>query len=141
MEKIHKPKFGFGKDKAEVDVKVSPGEVGADVTVEHPSPPNVEGEVKFEGPQVDIDADKPEGKKDSKFKINLPKFGFGKEKADVSPPESPSAKVGAEVSVEQPPPPHLEGEVNVEGPKVDIDVDKPDAVSYTHLTLPTILRV
>ena len=114
------PKFGFGgsgKAKADVDA-------GVDVSVEQPSPPHVEGEVKVEGPHVDIDVDKPKEKHEGKFKIHLPKFG-SKGKADVGG-ELPSGKVGADVSVEPPSPPHVGADVEVKGPKVDIDVDKPD---------------
>jgi len=80
----------------------------------------VEGEVKLEGPHADIDIDKPEGKKDAKFKIHMPKFGFGKGKADVDA-NLPSA----DVSIDQPKPPHVEGDIKASGPDVDIDVDKP----------------
>jgi hypothetical protein len=128
---FHMPKFGFGssgKGQGDISASLPSGGVSGGVDVRPPDA-DISGGVGVKAPKVDVGIEKPEfkGKGGGGLDMHLPTFGFGgngKGMGDVDA-SLPSGGMAGGVDI-SPADANISGGVNVKGPKVDMDVDKPE---------------
>ena len=102
--RIHMQKFGFEKGRADVDVELPSGDVGADVLVEQPSQPHVESDINIAAPGISFEST----------------GGSGKNETKVDGEMDASADVNVDISKGE-----VSGDVAVHKPAADVEVTVP----------------